>query len=320
MPGRAAQTLKMSQLRLIVAIDRHRQIVNAAQALGISQPAASRSLAEIERLAGVTLFERQPRGMTPTAAGAIVARRAQAMLTGLSDLARELDELQAGSTGIVRVGAVTGPALSCVVPALRRLKAGAPGVEVAIEIAPSASLLSMLDDGALDFLLARVPAGHPATGLRIEPGVAEILRCLVRAGHPLAGRAALPIASAAPFPWVLQQRGAPIRDAVEAALWAQGLQPPADVVAAASPVLALALVTETDAICPLSVEVARLVQEGGGDSRFATLDLAMPIRLPPCQLISPAGRSLSPAAQRMLTLVRAEIARLSAPGGQGPDG
>lgn len=306
MTARAVQTLKLSQLRLIAALDRHRQIVHAAEALGISQPAASRSLAEIERLVGAPLFDRHPRGMTPTAAGEIVARRAQAMLTGLSDLARELEEIQGGLSGTVRVGAVTGPALGCVVPALRRLKAVAPGLEIAVEVAPSAALLAMLDQGALDFLLARVPSGNPTDGLRIEPGVRETVRCLVRGGHPLAGREGVPIAEAATYPWVLQDRGAPIRVAVEQALWAEGLDPPADVTAASSPLVALALAADTDCVCPVSQEVARLARVGGGTA-FTTLDLARPIELAPCQLISLAGRSLSPGAERMLALVREEI-------------
>ena len=303
---RGVQTLKISQLRLIAAVDRHRQIVHAAEALGISQPAASRSLAEIERLLGAPLFDRHPRGMTPTPAGAIVARRAQAVLTGLSDLARELDEMQGGLSGTVRVGAVTGPALGCVVPALRRLKAVAPGIEVAVEVAPSAALLALLDHGALDFLLARLPAGHATDGLRIEPGVRETVQCIVRGRHPLGRREGVPIADAAAYPWVLQDRGAPIRVAVEQALWAEGLDPPADVTAASSPLVALALAADTDAICPVSQEVARLAL-AGGSAVFTTLDLARPIALAPCQLISLAGRSLSPGAERMLALVREEI-------------
>lgn len=306
MPMRGAQSLKLSQLRLIAAIDRHRQMVHAAQALGVTQPAASRSLADIERLLGAALFERHPRGMTPTAAGEIVARRAQAMLKGLSDLGRELEEIQGGLSGTVRVGAVTGPALGCVVPALRRLKAAAPRVEVAVEVAPSAALLGMLDQGALDFLLARIPAGHVPQGLRIEQGVRETVRCLVRSTHPLAGRAGVSIAAAAAFPWVLQDRGAPIRAAVEQALWDAGLDPPTDVTAASSPMVALALAADTDSVCPVSQEVARLAQLGGG-SAFTTLDLAHPIELAPCQLILRAGRSLPPVVERMLALVRDEI-------------
>ena len=91
MHGRVGQSLKFSQLRLIAAIDRHRQIVNAARSLGISQPAASRTLAEIEALLGAPLFDRHPRGMTPTPIGEIVSRRAQAMLTALTDFGRDLD-------------------------------------------------------------------------------------------------------------------------------------------------------------------------------------------------------------------------------------
>lgn len=310
-PARLAHSLRVSQLRLIAAIDRHRQIGSAAQMLGITQPAASRSLAEIERMAGVPLFDRHPRGMTPTPAGEVFARRAQAMLTGLTDLDRELDELQGGLTGIVRVGAVTGPALACVVPALRRLKAAAPRVEVAVEVEPSARLLAGLEDGSLDFLLARLPADRPALDraahLRIEPALREIVRCLVRAGHPLAGRRALGMAEIAAYPWVLQDRGAPIRAAVEQALWDDGLAPPANVTASASQMLALAMAVESDAICPMSHEVARLFQTLGGGG-LTTLDLARPIQLAPCHLVSMASRQLSPAATRLMSLIRDEIA------------
>ena len=82
--------------------------------------------------------------------------------------------------------------------------------------------------------------GHPADGLRVEPGVAETLCCLIRRSHPLAGRDGVPMAEAARYPWVLQDRGAPIRVAVERAFWAEGLDPPADITASSSPLLALA--------------------------------------------------------------------------------
>ena len=307
--GRLVHNLKMSHLRLIAAIDRHRQIVNAAQALGITQPAASRSLAEIERMVGSALFDRHPRGMTATPAGEIFARRARNLLTGLTDLDRELDELKGGLTGIVRVGAVTGPALACVVPALARLKAAAPRVEVTVEVEPSARLLSALEDGGLDFLLARIPPGYAAAHLRIEPALREAVQCLVRATHPLAARRALAMADLAPFPWVLQDRGAPIRQAVERSLAAEGLAPPADVTTSASQMLALALAAQTDAICPMAHEVARLfASPGDGGAGVAALDLARPIELPVCHLVSLSSRQLSPATERLMTLIRSEIA------------
>lgn len=310
MQGRAGQSLKLSQLRLIAAIDRHRQIVNAARALGISQPAASRSLAEIEALIGTPLFERHPRGMIPTTTGEIVARRAQAMLTALSDLGRELDEMQGGKAGVVRIGAVTGPALGCVVPALKRLKAESPRIEVVLEVASSAALLPMLEQGALDVLVARVPAGHSTSGLTIEPGIREAVECLIRSGHPLAGKGAVPIAEAATFPWVLQDRGAPIRVAVEQALWSAGLAPPADVVASQSPLVSLALAADTDAICPVSREVARLAQLMSANA-YKTLELMQPIELTPCHMITLSDRQLSPGAEQMVGLLREQIGDLA---------
>lgn len=308
--GRLAHTLKLSQLRLIAAIDRHRQIGHAARFLGITQPAASRSLAEIERLAGVALFDRHARGMTPTAAGAVFARRARHLLTGLGDLERELDEVQDGLAGVVRVGAVTGPALGCVVPALGALKAAAPRVEVAVEIEPSSRLLAALEAGVLDFVLARVPPGHPVATLRIEAALREPVRCLVGAGHKLAGRRRVTMRDLAGLPWVLQDADAPIRRAVEEALRAEGLPPPADVTASASQLLALALAARTHAVCAMSDEVARLLAELGGGGLVA-LELARPIELPPCHIISLAARQLSPAAERLMGLVRGQIAALA---------
>ncbi|MFT3834155.1 MAG: LysR family transcriptional regulator [Micropruina sp.] len=118
--------LKLSHLRLVAAIAEHGQIQMAAQALTLTQPAASRALAEIEKLVGAPLFERHPRGMTPTTLGAIFVRRAHAMLMEMQDLSHELQAEREGRSGLVQIGAVTGPAVACLVPAARKLKADNP--------------------------------------------------------------------------------------------------------------------------------------------------------------------------------------------------
>ena len=64
-----ATQLHLKHLRLIAAIAQHRQVSIAAQTLGITQPAASRTLAEAEATVGVPLFERHPKGMLLTDAG-----------------------------------------------------------------------------------------------------------------------------------------------------------------------------------------------------------------------------------------------------------
>jgi DNA-binding transcriptional LysR family regulator len=301
--------LKLAHLRLVAAIAQHGQIQAAAQALALTQPAASRSLGEIERLVGAPLFERHPRGMTPTPLGEILVRRAHTMLTEMQNLAREMQEEREGRSGLVQAGAVTGPAVGCLVPAIRRLKAVSPRVELRIDVVPSIQLMRGLEEGDYDFIIGRLLPDSDAGAFDIVPGEVETVRCVVRRGHPLASRRNVPLAALADHPWITQERGMPIRQAVEAAFIHAGLRVPDDVVATSSLVLMMALLVESDMIAPMSLEVARLM-EGTGTAALTVVDLAVPIEVSPYHIITHRGRRLSPAASRLHALVLEEAARL----------
>lgn len=187
-PLSALPYLKLSHLRLVAAIAEHGQIQAAAHALALTQPAASRSLAEIEKLVGTALFERHPRGMTPTQTGRIIVRRAHTVLTEMQDLAHELREEREGASGLVNAGAVTGPAVGYLVPAIRRLKATSPNVELRVDVVPSSQLMRGLEEGDYDFIIGRLLPDTDTDALDIVPGAIEQVRCLVRRGHPLATR------------------------------------------------------------------------------------------------------------------------------------
>ena len=85
--------LKMRHLRTLVAIAEHGSLVRAAKALSISQPAVTKTLAELEDIAGHRLFERSPKGVTLTGAGQILVRHTgsglRAIHDGLSSLSAE---------------------------------------------------------------------------------------------------------------------------------------------------------------------------------------------------------------------------------------
>ena len=105
-----ANRLMMKHLRLIVAVAEHTQLTIAAQALGMTQPAASRMLAEAVAQVGAPLFERNARGMVLTDVGEALARRARNVLDEIADAAEEVERLRTGRGGLVRIGAVTGAA------------------------------------------------------------------------------------------------------------------------------------------------------------------------------------------------------------------
>ena len=77
--GSTVQTrIKTRQMVLLSHLDRERSLLHAAEAAGMSQPAASKLLRELEDALGVTLFERHARGVEPTGYGTILIRRANA--------------------------------------------------------------------------------------------------------------------------------------------------------------------------------------------------------------------------------------------------
>src|SRR5258706_11150847 len=72
--------LKLRHLQLLVALDELRHVGRAAEFLSISQPAVSKTLAEIERMYGLSLFDRSTRGTVPTASGSGLLRFPRSVL------------------------------------------------------------------------------------------------------------------------------------------------------------------------------------------------------------------------------------------------
>ena len=80
--------LDIRQLQHVAAIGRFRSFARAAESLGISQPALSKSLAVIERSLEVRLFERSRKGVTPTVFGELLLARAGPLFRGVDEAAR----------------------------------------------------------------------------------------------------------------------------------------------------------------------------------------------------------------------------------------
>ena len=104
--------LKTRQLVLLVELGRHGSILHAAQGANLTQPAASKLLADLEHALGVKLFERLPRGVAPTWYGEVMIRRAGAALAELDAGHQEVMELLSGLAGRVSVGSVLTPSVT----------------------------------------------------------------------------------------------------------------------------------------------------------------------------------------------------------------
>ncbi|NPD16376.1 LysR family transcriptional regulator [Xinfangfangia sp. D13-10-4-6] len=291
--------LKPGQLRLIHEIAESGQLQLAAEAAGMTQPAASRMLAETERQIGSPLFFRQPKGMEPTEIGTAILRRARVILREMGSMAAELREMQDGHGGTVRIGAVTGPAVRYLVTAVRQVKEEAPRAEITVDVLPSRDLLHHLLAGEMDFVLARILPEFDSTDFNILPLQDEKVALMVREKHPLARAPVVTLAELQSHEWIMQQRGAPIREATMAAFAALGLSEPGNVVNSPSTLLTLAYLAQSDAIAPLSDEVAKLLIRKPLSAGFVTLPTAHDIRVSRYYLLDLKRRPLSPLAQQL---------------------
>ncbi|PYE85902.1 LysR family transcriptional regulator [Pseudoroseicyclus aestuarii] len=294
--------LKLAHLRLLAALGETGQIGLAAARLGLTQPAASRLLAEAERIAGHPLRRREGRGIALTEEGAALARRAARVLIEIADAGREMDEIAGGAGGAVRIGSVTGPAMDRVLPMLRSARLSLPDLSIEVEVGTSDLLGDMLAAGRLDLAVARLPAGHDPALFDMELLGPEPVALLVRAGHALLlGPQPTPEALMR-YDWILPGEGAILRETVLTRLAELGLSRPPGRIATSSFLLTLALIGRSNAIAPLAASVAARFAGEGSPYRVVPLDLG--IQVAPFGIITRASGRLTPAAQRLRALLR----------------
>ncbi|MGL4312323.1 MAG: LysR family transcriptional regulator [Paracoccaceae bacterium] len=304
-----APDLRLTHFRLIAALSETRNLGKAAEMLGISQPAASRLLAEAETTVGASICTRLPRGVEMTRLGQMLARRAGNLLLELRDTAREIAELRNGSAGTASVGAVTGGAIGFLVPAIQQLMAVSPHADVTVDVSPSDVLVRDLLAGRLDFALARVPAVSESSDIVVEPGLPEAVVLMVRRDHPLSAAPMLDLADLRHHHWIMQSPGTPIRNAVDAAFRDRGIEQPRTVTNSTSLLVTIAMVSSSTAIAPVAREVLDLLSGSAVAARFTDLPLPEPITITPYHLLTARHRTLSPLADRLRLLVSAELSR-----------
>lgn len=295
--------LKLSHLRLLAALAEAEQLTLAAAAIGVTQPAASRLVAEIERIIGAPVHERTGRGIALTALGRALALRAQRVRLELDDAARDLAEIALGGVGDVRIGAVTGAALDRVLPALQRERLLHPKVSVEVVVAPSDSLCEQLLAGRLDFSVGRLPEGPRLEPLSFRPMDTEPVALIARRGHPLLRRPRpLRAEDALEFDWVLPGPDSLLTRTVVTRLKMLGLPMPTQRLLTASFLLTVAVLQKSDAIAAVSRASAEQFAFGEG-AAFEILPLELGIEVEVFGLITRERVSLTPASQRLVDLI-----------------
>ena len=299
--------LKTRQILLLVHLDEQRSVLRAAAAAGMTQPAASKLLGELEEALGVALFERHARGVEPTWYGEILVRHARAALAELARAHEEIEALRAGLAGKASIGTVVTPGTGLVPAAVARLKRRHPRILVRIDLDHSEALVGRLVAGELDMAVARIRDAQTADDLDFEPLGDEPQSVIARAGHPLARKRRLGVADLARQGWVLPPSGSALRDELDAMFLEHGLGPPANMVEASSLLVVISLLSSTDMVVSLPKESVRPYCAAGV---LTVLPITLKVRMESFGIVTRRGRRLSPGAETLLAELRATAARL----------
>lgn len=284
--------LRIKQLSLIAALDQFRSLRKVAEAMHVSQPAATKMLHEIEETLGVQLFERLPRGMRPTVFGESVINYAQLMLADLDNLRKQLVAQEAGAVGEVSVGSIMAPAPGLLTRTIIELRARYPLIKISVYVDTSDVLLQMLEQGKLDIVLGRVPnpGEHPDVNFEVVDN--EALSVVAGVHHPLSQVRRLELADLAGQSWILQPPNSPMRQLLELAFQEANMPSPANLVETASILTTTTLLQGTEMISVVPTTVAKHYATSG---MICILPVRIKLQLEPYGIVTRKERIAAPA-------------------------
>ncbi len=298
--------LKTRQLALLVYLDEEGTLARAAAAAGLTQPAASKLLRQVESALDVKLFERTARGMAPTCYGEILVRHARMALSGLGLAREEITALKSGVAGRVTVGAVLSPGTHIVPMAIAKVKQRYPGLLLGIEIDPSRQLVQRLLQGHLDMIVGRVLEAGCADDLVYEPLAADEPHAVIAgAHHPLAGRDVLDLEDLIDQAWILPPEGNLMRERLFSMFIERGLSLPTNVIETLSLPAITSLLQQSNYLVALPEEVVQPCVRAG---ILTVLVRNLPLSVGGFGLVTRRHHKLSPGAQCVLNTLR-ELAK-----------
>lgn len=236
--------MKLQQLALFVMIAEEGQIGRAAARAGITQPALTKHLKNLEDAVGNRLFERNRSGVQPTQAGERLLARARGILGSAEEARRELAELSSGAIGHLRIGAGPTMAEHLLPPVIADLISRCPGVELKVMSALNDVLFENLRAGELDLVVSAIPDTAPVD-FEQELLLHDELVVVSNVGHPLQRRPRLRMRDLVEEAWVLPPPRVLARQWLSQQFAKRGLPPPHAAVEADSEISVIAIAGST---------------------------------------------------------------------------
>jgi LysR family pca operon transcriptional activator len=244
--------IRHRHLNCFLEIERSHKISLAAQSLNITQPAASKTLRELEEILSARLFERGGKGgMSLTAAGKVFLRYAGASIAALKEGLDGLAQAQQQMQPVLSIGALPTVATH-VMPTVIKEFRKTHAARIRLITGPNVMMLDQLRLGDLDLVVGRLPDAELMHGLSFTHLYSEQLVFVVRPGHPLVRQAGFDLAALEQLTLLTPTDDGVMRPVVDRFLIANGVGAMPNAIEARSPDFCRQYVLESDAIWVIS--------------------------------------------------------------------
>lgn len=243
-------------MRYFVALSRTRSFTTAAETLGITQPALSKSIRRLEERMNAKLVDTSSGRTVLTPIGEKFAARARIILGDMDAAIAEATMMEGGLSGSLKVGAGPLYAERLLPLALAEMMRKSPQLSFSVTVDVNTHLLELLSQGELDLVFCTTFSVPENRQLFSEDLSVNEMRIVCRADHPIAERPHVRMADLAEYDWVLQHRNLLTRQWLAKKFEEHGLPRPKVRVESVAQHFLLRLLSETDLISFMPAEMA----------------------------------------------------------------
>jgi DNA-binding transcriptional LysR family regulator len=251
-------------LRQFLVVATEGNVTAAAERLGVSQPALTKSIRRLERDCGASLFDRHPRGVSLTLYGKALLRHARLIDAECRFASSEIEALRHGHRGQIHIGGGPFWGATLLPRAVAHLSRFFPDLRVNLEIGVNSVVHPMLFQGELDLVVSAAP---DVAALPSHTAFRQIntihLRIFARQDHALFRRPQVDIDELSRCQWVVYQHDPDVIRRLTAALSTLGANPPRIAVEASSLLAILELVRTSDFLACLAAPLFGILQDFG---------------------------------------------------------
>ena len=205
------ELVTVAQLNALTALAVTGNFSIAARQSGLSQPSIHRAARDLERLIGLELFGKAPRGIEITGAAMELATAVRLVFAEIRQGLVDASTATGEEAGYIAVGCLPLARNYLLPEAIERLSIERPAIRLNIVEGTYLDLLRGLRDGRLDILIGALRDPPPTADIDQRPLMIDPLTIIARIDHPLARKRAISKAELCAYPWIVPREGAPTR-------------------------------------------------------------------------------------------------------------